>query len=204
MRLRLGSVNLALLSIYFVPIWGGDALRTLMSPYHGLENVVHAASAAQVRRLLGLGYEGLVLTSHMLAGIKLVIAAAFVAYAIEFARACAMRRDADRETVDVVLTLAVIGIGIWALPALALNDGVLVRIYAAQVLLVMGAVFVVVIERHVDTANVSRPSPVEAAGRERQTTALPMGMLARGPIPEDAAVAVASIPEARLRYPSSA
>ena len=36
MRLKLGSVNLALLSIYFVPVWGRDAVRALVSPYNGL------------------------------------------------------------------------------------------------------------------------------------------------------------------------
>ena len=76
--LSLGSVNLALLSLYFIPVWGRDAIRVLISPYNGLEDRAHAAAAIYVRQLFDLGFNGLVLTSHILAGVKLVIVAAFV------------------------------------------------------------------------------------------------------------------------------
>jgi hypothetical protein len=45
--------------------------------------------------LFDLGSNGLVLTSHVLAGIKLVIAGAFLAYVIEFARSLVVAREAD-------------------------------------------------------------------------------------------------------------
>ena len=34
----LGLVNFALVSAYFVPAWGHDALRVLTSPYNGFED----------------------------------------------------------------------------------------------------------------------------------------------------------------------
>ena len=74
------------MSLYFFPVWGRDAVRALISPYNGLEDRAHATAAIYFRHLFDLGFNGLVLTSHVLAGIKLVIAAAFVAYLIEFAR----------------------------------------------------------------------------------------------------------------------
>ena len=55
-----GSVNLALLSIYFFPVWGRDAVRALISPYNGLEDRVHAAAAIYFRQLFDLGLNGLV------------------------------------------------------------------------------------------------------------------------------------------------
>jgi hypothetical protein len=145
---QLGSVNLALLALYFVPAWGRDGLRALLSPYHGLENPSHAATAIYVRELFDFGPGGLVLTLHVAAGIKLVIAAAFVSYLIEFSRACATGRKLDRETTDVLLVLAVAGIALCALPALALGEVASVRLYMAQMLLVAGAITVIVIERH--------------------------------------------------------
>jgi hypothetical protein len=149
MRSRLGSVNLALLSLYFFPVWGREAIRTLMSPYGGLADGTHAAAAIYVRQVFGLGFNGLALTSHVLAGVKLVIAAAFVAYVIEFARASATGREADRETIDVLLILAVVGILIAALPALALGEAQVIRLLATQMLLVAGAITIIVVERHV-------------------------------------------------------
>jgi hypothetical protein len=146
---RLGAANLALLSVYFVPFWGRDAIRALVSPYSGFEDRAHAAAAVYFRQFFDLGLDALVRTSNVLAGIKLVIVAGFVAYAIEYARSLVTGRDVDRETVDVVLALAVAGIVIWALPAMALDEGVLVRLYATQLLMVAGAVIVVVVERQI-------------------------------------------------------
>jgi hypothetical protein len=192
MRLRLGSVNLVLLSIYFVPAWGRDAARALISPYNGLDDRVHATAAILLRRLFDFGFNNLALSSHLLAGIKLVIAAGFVAYAIEFARALATGREVDRQTQEVVLILAVVGIIVWALPAFALADVELTRLYATQTLLVAGAVIVVSVDHHIE--NLLRSSHVSNAD-----LALPIGALTAGSPPEPAAEALAGIPETRLR-----
>jgi hypothetical protein len=150
-----GSVNLALLSLYFFPVWGREAIRTMMSPAGGLADGAHTVAAIYFRQLFGLGFNGLVLTSHALAGVKLVIAAAFVAYVIEFARAWATGREADRQTIDVVLILAVVGIVIGALPALALGEAQVIRLLATQMLLVAGAITVIAVERHVAAKSLS-------------------------------------------------
>ena len=196
---RLGSVNLALLSLYFIPVWGPDAVRALISPYHGLDDRVHAAAAIYFRQLFDLGTNGLILTSHALAGVKLVIAAGFVAYLIEFTRSWVIGRDPDRETLDVALTLAVAGIVIWALPALALGDAELIRLYATQMLMVVGAVIVVTFERHIEHATPG--SRVTTAARERGYLGLdlPLGALSAEPPPPTAAAAIARIPETRWR-----
>ena len=87
------------------------------------------------------------MTSHVLAGVKLVIAAAFVAYLIEFARSLGDRRDVDRETIDVVLILAVVGIVICGAAGAGARRGRLIRLYATQMLLVAGAIIVIMVER---------------------------------------------------------
>ena len=114
------------------------------------------------------------LTSHILAGVKLVIAAAFVAYLIEFARSWVTGREADRETIDVVLILAVVGIIICVLPALALGDAAMIRLYATQMLLVAGAITVIVVERHL----AARGRALRARSRPR-TNARPCGSACR-------------------------
>lgn len=147
MRLKIGSATLALLSIYFVPVWGRDAVRVLLSPYHGFEDRVHMAAATYFRQLFDLGGNGLAMTSQVLAGIKFVIAAGFLAYAIEFLRSLVTKRDVDKQTQEVVLVFAVVGIVIWALPALALGNGDLLPVYATQLLLLAAAVILIVVER---------------------------------------------------------
>jgi hypothetical protein len=188
----LGSVNLALLSLYFIPVWGRDALRALISPYNGLDDRAHATGAIFFRYLFDLNYSGMVVVSHVLAGIKLVIAAAFVSYLIEFARAWVMRRDADRETIDVVLILAVADIMLSLIPAMAFGDAALVRLYSTQMLLVAGAITVVVVERHLSPEEETSAPNADALG-------LPVGVLAAGPPPAPTAAALARIPETRLR-----
>ena len=83
----LAYVNAALIALYFAPVWGGNALRALNSSYHGLDDRVQATAAIYLRHMFDFGLEGLVRTSQVLAGVKLVVAVAFVAYLIDFARA---------------------------------------------------------------------------------------------------------------------
>jgi hypothetical protein len=153
---RLGSVNAALVAIYFAPVWGADGLRALISPFHGLEDRVHAVAAGYLRGLLDFGLAGLVHTSNVLAGIKFVIAVGFLAYLIDFVRAVVVGRDINRETLDVVLVLAAITLMFWAWPALVSGDAALIRLHATQFLMLCGAMIVILIERHIEEAKPPR------------------------------------------------
>src|SRR5262249_56459483 len=115
-------VNAALVSLYFAPVWGVDAFRTLTSPYYGFEDRAQAAAASSVRALFDRALDGLVRASSVLAGIKFVIAIAFVAYLIDFARALVVGREPNRETLDVALLLAAAALMLWAWPALGAAD----------------------------------------------------------------------------------
>src|SRR5215831_5765664 len=103
MRPRLGEVNLALVSLYLVPVWGSQAVRALRSPYNGFDDRAHAAVAAFIRNAFDFGLTGLMRTSSLLSALKLVIAAAFLACLIELARALVTRREPDARTIDAVL-----------------------------------------------------------------------------------------------------
>jgi hypothetical protein len=161
---RLGLVNLALVSAYFMPTWGHEALLVLTSPYNGFEDRAHAVAAIYVRDLFDLGLSGLIRTTEMLAVLKMVMAAAFAAYLIEFARALATRQEPNRETVDVVLTLALGTVMIWVPPTLMLGDSSLVRLLATQFLLLVGAAVVIIIERQ------AAPRPLAVGTATADTT----------------------------------
>jgi hypothetical protein len=149
---RLGSVNAALIALYFAPVWGADGLRALISPFHGFEDRVHAVAAGYFRALFDFGLAGLVRTSNVLAGLKFVIAIGFLAYLIDFARAMVVGRDTNRETLDAVLVLAALTLMLWAWPALGTGDAALIRLHATQFLLLSGAMIVIVVERHIEEA----------------------------------------------------
>jgi hypothetical protein len=169
---RLGLVNFALVSAYFVPVWGHEALRVLTSPFNGFEDRAHAVAAAYYRDVFDFGLTGLIRTSELLAGIKMVIVAAFVAYLIEFARALVTRREPNRETVDVVLGLALAGAFIWILPTLKLGDPDLIRLQATQFLLLIGAAVVIMIDRHIEHGAQMRAAAGSAVARAPETAAL--------------------------------
>jgi hypothetical protein len=179
----LGLVNFAIVSAYFVPAWGHDALRVLTSPYSGFEDRAHAVAAIYFRDVFDLGLAGLIRTSEMLAVLKMVITAAFVAYLIELARSLAMRREPNRETVDVVLLLALTASMMWIWATLKLGDAGLIRLQATQFLLLVGAAVVIVIERHIEEAAQSRAtSSLAASGTGRERAATPI-QAAAGSLP---------------------
>lgn len=155
----LAQANAALIALYFIPVWGSDAVRALTSPFGGFQDRAHAAAAVYFRQMFDLGLDGLLRTSAILAGIKLVVAVGFLAYLIEFLRALVMDREPNRETLDLVLFLALGAVLIWALPAFVLGDGSVTRTYASQFLLLVGAAMVALVERSI----VERPSTATAS-----------------------------------------
>src|SRR5437899_12518065 len=76
MGARLGPYNLALVACYAAPTWGAEAIKALTSPYGGLIDPVHAATAVRLRAILNLPPERLVDVAHWLAAFKLVAVAA--------------------------------------------------------------------------------------------------------------------------------
>ena len=165
---RLGAVNAVLISLYFAPIWGIEAVRALTSPYYGVEDHGQAVAASYFRTLFDLSPDGLLHASTVLAGIKLVISAAFVAYLIDFARALVVGREPNRETLDALLVLAGAAIMLWGWPALRSGEAALIRVQATQFLLLMSAMIVILLERQVEeTGVVPRPDTIsrEPSGR---------------------------------------
>jgi hypothetical protein len=61
-----------------------------------------------------------------------------------------MRREPNRETIDVALVLAATAIMIWAWPALGSGDIALIRLHATQFLLLTGAMIVIMVERQIE------------------------------------------------------
>jgi hypothetical protein len=145
-RSSIGSVNAALVSIYFSIAWGGQAYAALTSPFMGLDDPAHWTAAAYFRDWLELRAGELMAAGRVLAGVKLAVAASFAAFLMLFAGGMIVGREPTREIIETVLTLAVIGILIFAVPALADGDAGLTRLYATELLMVIGAAIVLIVE----------------------------------------------------------
>jgi hypothetical protein len=181
---RLGAVNAAVISVYFGLVWGRASVRALVSPFHGFEDPSHAAAVGYFRNLFDLTLDGVICTAQVLAGIKLVIAVAFLAYLIDFARAAVMRREPNRETLDWVLLFAGIAIMLWAWPALRSGDPGLIRLHATQFLLLTGAMVVVVVERQIDEGRKSVSAAALESDQALNVAVAPAVASAGGSIPQ--------------------
>lgn len=148
----IGHFNAVLVALYFIPLWGREAVRSLTSSVYGLDERANMAAAVFYRQVFDLGHDGLARVASLLGGLKLVMAAMFVALVIDVSRGVAVGRSGDRVTLDVALFLAVIGLLAWAVPAYAFGFGDLVRHYATQFLLVIGVVIVTTVERAIEPA----------------------------------------------------
>src|SRR5687768_3977678 len=105
----IGHVNAVLVALYFIPLWGREAVRSLTSTVYGLDERANMAAAAFYRQVLDLDHDGLARVASLLGGLKLVMAAMFVAFIIDVSRGIAVGRTGDRVTLDVALFLAVAG-----------------------------------------------------------------------------------------------
>lgn len=146
----LGPCNAFLIACFLAPFWGLQALRALLSLFVGFEDRAHATAAIYFQQMLDLPFDGLLRISSVLAGIKFVVAVGLLAYLIDFARACVIEREPDRNTLDVVLLLALASVVLSAFPALALGDAEPLRQQASFLLLLTGALAVIAAERRVE------------------------------------------------------
>jgi hypothetical protein len=173
-RLKLGSANAALVSLYFAPAWAIEAVRALTSPFNGFEDRSLTVTATYFRELFNLGLDGLIRLASGLAGLKLVMAAGFVAYAIEYGRALLTSREPNRETLDIVLVLGCAMTALWAWPALLAGDAGLIRLHATEFLLLAGAAVVITVERQM------APAPAVEAATRTATLARESGLAPNG------------------------
>src|SRR5262245_14645344 len=96
--ISLGAVNLLLVSVYRVPLWSRDALRVLNSPFGALHDGPHSLVVELFCKIFTLGLDWMLVLSNVLAGFKLLIVAAMIAFMVDFVRAVAERREPDRAT----------------------------------------------------------------------------------------------------------
>jgi hypothetical protein len=104
-------------SLYFVLVFGREAIAIFSSPTWGLENQTFARAVYGIGRVVDLGPDGLVRLAAFLGALKLAVAVVFALYLAD--RFNPYRRgELDHDLLDAAALLAVCSTAIVALPAL--------------------------------------------------------------------------------------
>lgn len=119
------------ISLYFTLVWGYDAIRVLLSPSYGLDEVWRSEYIFILGRMLGLGPVGLIKLAAFFGAVKLVVAGVCAWHIVDRFRSM-IRGTANNDILEGALILIVaIAIAAAGLAARS-GNGEIVREYAIQ------------------------------------------------------------------------
>lgn len=146
-KLSIAAVSMILsIALYFTVLWGDDALRMLMSPTYGLNDVWRSQFVFEIGRLFALSPLGLIKLAAFFAVIKLTVAGICALHIFQRLR-CLAGGKPDSEIFEAgmmlvaLVCLAAIG------PALWQHNTDLVRVPAIQLMLAGVAIGLSLVER---------------------------------------------------------
>ena len=167
MRKLSGAAVAMILAIafYFTLFWGYEALRMLISPTYGLEDVWRSQVIFAMGRYAALGPIGLLKLAAFLAAVKLAIAAICGWHLVDRFRSFAggqARPEILETAMMIVVAIGIVSAG----PAIRSNSVDLLRELVIHVVLAGLAIALCLIERWLDRGEVTQTedTPVPAAG----------------------------------------
>jgi len=174
MRKASGAVVAMIMAIalYFTLFWGIDAVRVLMSPSYGLDDVWHSQFIFGVGRLFHLEPTGLIKLAAFFAVMKLAAAAVFAVHIVDRFRALATGTKPDAEIFEAGLILVVLISIASVAPALWAQNVPMVHEQTVELLLAGLAAALAIIER---TDEVAEEEPVEHAIASEPKIVAPKG-----------------------------
>lgn len=164
-RFGLSEANGLILAAYLVPSWATAAGRIIIHPVQGLFDRANLSVALYASDHLMLTPSGLLRFAWMLALAKIVAVAFFAAFA-----AFALRGQAARASARELLGFALALSGLIAFAALFLAAGTgeagLIRLHAAEAILIIGALVVMLVEGGLPPRKLGTPGGAsDLAGR---------------------------------------
>jgi hypothetical protein len=159
---RIGSVNGALLAAYFIPAWSLVAFNIIVAPVHGLYERPSVAVALFLSDHLQMAGMSTVRAAWLLALGRLTVVAFF---AISLALLCiprVRRSGGSDEALAIALSIGSLISFASMVMASKVGEMAALRLHATELLLLLGAAIVLVIERPA-AAPKPLPKPVEVA-----------------------------------------
>ena len=165
---RIGSINGALLAAYFIPAWTMVAFNIFVAPVHGLYERPSVAVALFLSDELQMSGMSTVRAAWLLALGRLTVVAFFAIYLALLAIPRTRRSGSSDEALGIALAIGSLISFASMVMASKVGEMAALRLHATELLLLLGAAVVLVIERPasapktVDVANVA-PLALEQA-----------------------------------------
>ena len=169
-KLSVASVALIMVvALYFTLFWGFDGLRILTSPNYGLEDVWRSQFVFAIGSHFGLGPIGLIKLAAFFGALKLAVAGFCAVHLVDRLRSLVSGK-ADNDILEggliLVVLISILSVG----PAIASQNGELVREQAIQLMLAAIATALCLLER-----NYERPAAEPKPEVSMELTATPRG-----------------------------
>jgi hypothetical protein len=145
--LRISTFNGALLAAYFIPAWTITAFNIIMSPIHGLYERPNISLALFVSDHLQLSGMATVRVALLLALARMTVVAFLAVFLVFTTRASMRKAGGCNEALGMALAIgSVMSFAGVVLASLAGETSAL-RLHAAELLMMLGTVIVMLVER---------------------------------------------------------
>jgi len=144
---RIGSVNSALLAAYFIPAWTMVAFNIFVAPVHGLYERPSVAVALFLSDQLQMSGMGTVRAAWLLALGRLTVVGFFAIFLALLAIPRTRRSGASDEALGIALAIGSLISFASMVMASKVHEMAALRLHATELLLLLGAAIVLLIER---------------------------------------------------------
>ena len=144
---RIGSVNGALLAAYFIPVWTLVAFNIIVAPVHGLYERPSVAVALFLNDHLNMAGMDTVRAAWLLALGRLTVVAFFAIYLALLCIPRSRKSGSSDEALGIALAIGSLISFASMVMASKVGEMAALRLHATELLLLLGAAIVVVIER---------------------------------------------------------
>jgi hypothetical protein len=146
-NLRISTFSGALLAAYFIPAWSIMAFKIVISPIHGLYERPNISLALFVSDHLQLSGMATVRVAWLLALGRMTVVAFLAAFLVFITRASTRRSGGCEEALGMALLIGSVMSFAGVLMAAQAGETSALRLHAAELLMMLGTVIVMLIER---------------------------------------------------------
>jgi|ERR1700733_4286380 hypothetical protein len=147
---RISSFNGVLLAAYFIPTWTLIALRTMISPIHGLYERPNVAMGLFASDHLHLGALTTVRFAWLLALGRFTVVAFFAIFLVLMIRASIRKTDGGGEALGIALAIGSVISFASMVMASQVGEPEALRLHATELLMLLGTAIVLLVERPVE------------------------------------------------------
>ena len=146
-NLRISTFNGAVLAAYFIPAWTITAFKIVVSPIHGLYERPNISLGLFVSDHLQLSGLATVRVAWLLALGRMTVVAFLAVFLVFITRASTRRSGGCDETLGMALAIGSVMSFAGVVMASQAGETAALRLHAAELLMMLGTVIVMMIER---------------------------------------------------------